>query len=338
MVRASGCNVQGKLNEVDLKFRPMAREDFGAFYHTCFPRDRMNLELREVLEHEWHALYDAPGALSLVVEDMDSTDNERLIGCAQTIFLTEEFAAQVRAGLSPWLNAHVTRLMSDGPPPLLSLEGIRVANSGEGLIGLITRWMIADEGLGPDECLRLTDYLRRAFSHFSRGYKLKEIVVESTGEAARQEALQAGLSVLNDYALYYGSESPPAHARPCLFHLERVEALQRRSRGSLAARVFAYAPPRYEFGFTAREQHVLRWALVGADDREIGRRLDRSLWTVLKAWQGIYTRVEAKAPTLLPETDAERRRMSRRGDEKRRVLLRYLDEHPEELCPLSTSR
>lgn len=321
---------------MDLTFRPMAREDFNEFYWACFPRDRTDSGLRSIVEREWHALCDYGESLSLVVEDRDRPKNERIVGCAQAVFVTEDFAARVRSGISPWLNALVTRLLADGLNPLLRPQEISSANSGDGLIGLMTHWMIADESYGPEECLLLSDYLLRSFAHFSRGYKLKEILVESTGEAAREEGVRAGFQVLNDYDDFYCDQPPASYARACLFNLSREEAW--RSRGSLANWIFAYTPPRFSFGFNSREQRVLRWALVGADDQEIANRIDRSLWTVRKAWQSIYVRVETAAPGLLPEASGERLRKSRRGDEKRRVLLRYLGDHPEELCPVNTQK
>lgn len=316
---------------MDLTFRPTAREDFGEFYHACFPRDRADLGLRCIVEREWNALCDHAGSLSIVIEDRDRPVNERIVGSAQAVFLTEEFATQMRSGISPWLNAHVTRLLADGTNPLLSPHGVHLANSGDGLIGLMTQWMIADEDYKSEERLLLSDYLLRSFAHFSRGYKLKEVLSESTGEAAREEGLRAGFQILNDYHDFYRDQPPPPHARACLFRLTREESW--RSRGSQASWIFAYKPPRHNFGFNFREQQVLRWALIGADDQEIAGRLDRSLWTVRKVWQSIYVLVETSAPGLLPEASGERLRKSRRGDEKRRVLLRYLGDHPEELCP-----
>jgi hypothetical protein len=50
-------------------------------------------------------------------------------------------------------------------------------------------------------------------------------------------------------------------------------------------------------------------------------------------WLSIYDRVAEIAPELMAE-DAETGDATKRGKEKRRSLLAYLQEHPEELRPV----
>jgi hypothetical protein len=56
-----------------------------------------------------------------------------------------------------------------------------------------------------------------------------------------------------------------------------------------------------------------------------------SLSTVKNVWRSIYSRSAAQPPVLFPK-DAG---WSKRGKERRRRLLAYLREHPEELRPVS---
>jgi hypothetical protein len=80
---------------------------------------------------------------------------------------------------------------------------------------------------------------------------------------------------------------------------------------------------------------LLSCALSGATDEQLAGTLGTSLATVKKMWVSIYNRVEDRLPALIPDrlqTDAS---AGSRGREKRRGLLAYLREHPEELRPVS---
>lgn len=97
--------------------------------------------------------------------------------------------------------------------------------------------------------------------------------------------------------------------------------------------LFDYQPPR--FGFSRSEQRLLHAALAGESgtDNELAESLGVSLPTIKKMWLSIYRRVNDRQPEAIRDcvpVDA-----AERGKEKRRHLLVYLREHPEELRPVS---
>ena len=83
------------------------------------------------------------------------------------------------------------------------------------------------------------------------------------------------------------------------------------------------------------EQQLLQRALLGETDSEIAALLRLAPDTVKTRWRTIFERVAGCAPDLLPSADAGQA-APRRGVEKRRLLLRYLRDHPEELRPVRT--
>jgi len=95
--------------------------------------------------------------------------------------------------------------------------------------------------------------------------------------------------------------------------------------------LFHTAPPR--LGLWPGEQTLLARALDGQTDEEAAFGLGLSLSSVKKRWNGIYARVAAADPTLLPVWAPDG---VWRGVEKRRHLLQYLRGHPEELRPAPT--
>jgi hypothetical protein len=97
--------------------------------------------------------------------------------------------------------------------------------------------------------------------------------------------------------------------------------------------LFDYHPPM--LGFSPREQRLLSCALTGATDEHLAEMLETSLAAVKKIWVAIYHRVESSVSELIPDSLRSEIPASGRGREKRRRLLAYLRDHPEELRPFA---
>ena len=102
--------------------------------------------------------------------------------------------------------------------------------------------------------------------------------------------------------------------------------------GSWVGALFDYHPPM--LGFNRSEQRLLSCALPGATDEQLAEMLGISLPAVKKMWVSIYRRVEDRLPELISDPLRSDIPASGRGKEKRRRLLAYLREHPEELRPV----
>lgn len=310
---------------MQLKFRPGVVEDFESFYRNCFYRHQNHAELRAAVEREWRILTPRPATLTMIVEDLHRPDSDRIVGCGQVVFVTDAYVKWVREGRRPWVNTQVILpLPTDGSEALLDSQAIQRLNGQGGLNALITRWNSAQPPLSPEEGSQVREYMSRAFNLFDRGFQFKEILAEVVGEAARESALHTGFRLVADYADYYGQNPPPPDIRPFLMGLTREEALQRE--GSLISQMFVYTPPL--FGFTRGEQELLFHALRGEKDREAAILLGVGVAEVRRRWANIYQRVMEADPQLLPEAANDTR-----GQEKRRTLLGYLSNHPEELRP-----
>ena len=82
---------------------------------------------------------------------------------------------------------------------------------------------------------------------------------------------------------------------------------------------------------------MLSLALPGATDATLAEQLNSSLSAVKKMWISIYRRTEESLPELVSNSQQLAIPASSRGREKRRTLLAYVREHPEELRPVSRS-
>jgi hypothetical protein len=320
---------------VNLTSRVAVAADFSAIYPVLFREPFLSRnpsippDFHEAVEHEWHTTMRCPTTLAMLVLDEDRPEGQRIVGIGQAVFVSDAFVAWARSGLmGPWVNARVTQPMPDGSWPLLDLTQVRAANSGDGLNVLLAHW--ATSLLPTDEVHLVRAYMGRESLRFYRGYNFKEMLVETLGDEARRRALSSGLFLRSDYSAHYQTHPPlpSPERRPYLLGVTRDEALA--DEGSLISHVFVYAPPR--LFFKPHEQEMLLLALEHAADERIAEALDLTVGAVKRRWLAIYRRVEDVLPGLLPGSNDE---VSARGPEKRRILLRYLVDHLEELRPIN---
>src|SRR5262249_33408080 len=100
---------------------------------------------------------------------------------------------------------------------------------------------------------------------------------------------------------------------------------------SWVSRLFVWSRPRFDF--SPAEQRTLVLALRGCRDSDIAQLSHVSISTVKKRWDSILERVVGIAPQVFSNTRTAHLPEGRRGPEKRRHLLQYLEFHREELRP-----
>lgn len=307
---------------MELRFREAALKDIGPFYAACFFQHQGNAAIWETVRHEWKVFLENEASISMVVEDGERPAERRIVGCGQIVFVTDAFTVWMKSLPQPNLNIQASHAMPDGSCPLLTLPQVAQANAGAGLNGVFTRWGRADGLLTPQESLAVGRYMHDAFVALTRGYQFKELLVQAYTPAAREHSLRAGF--------LDRSCDDDCRALSFLMGLTREEARVRE--GCVLGHYFIYDRPR--FGFTARQQEMLRRSLLRPDlsDEALAETLGASVSGVKNWWLAIYRRVCEVSPDLLPLGDADKAR----GPEKRRRLLQYLREHPEELRPYET--
>ena len=150
--------------------------------------------------------------------------------------------------------------------------------------------------------------------------------MEVFGDEPLQMAINAGFRLRGSYSGYFRDRPRPSpEIQPYMTGVTRREAQD--SEGSLINQAFMYTPPCLYF--KPHEQDLLCLALLGYSDEELAEPLGVTLAAVRKRWSAIYERVLSVDPYLLPTAGD-----GTRGAEKRRELLAYLRDHPEELRPV----
>lgn len=273
--------------------------------------------------------FQAAGALNgMVLEDLTRVPGDRLAAFGMSVFVSPDFMAEARRGETPGLAALVARRALAGASPVLGPDSVRRANSGPGLNLIVLHYA----EVVPDPTLERLQGVRdkqvETFFYVHGGYRYAEMMVEHRPERLRQFALEGGFRIRSEYGAYYRTHARPPGECPTLLGITREETLPHP--GLHVARLFLYTPPR--FYFKPREQALLWQALRDQTDEEAAAALDITVAAVKKRWVGIYDRVAEIAPRVFPNLPEAT--PARRGQEKRRHLLRYLSLHPEELRPV----
>jgi hypothetical protein len=169
-----------------------------------------------------------------------------------------------------------------------------------------------------------------------RGFRLKEMITSQAESVERLKwAVDAGGLIWDpERARYVNSPRRNAEEfirKPHIVGITRELEFGRL--GSWVGTLFDYVPPR--FGFSRSEQRMLLAALAGKSgtDEELTEALGVSLPTIKKMWLSVYRRMtDGQSKTI---RDFTRSGVAERGKEKRRHVLAYLRDHPEELRPVS---
>jgi len=314
-----------------LKFRPTRLDDLSPCFAIIRDKFVYDSEMQVKLLRLWRELLTRRCATSAVIEDHERRGEHRLVGFGMSAFVTDEFARAAKRGVLPYITRRALEGWSGGASPFLTLGDIQRANSGEGLNCLVMHYGLAKHVWDTDDAVFVWNCLMEAFIHQHRGYQLKEIIDEVYGESDLRGLLTLGAKLVTDYgtSLKKASPPPPPDRRPYLIGVTR-EGVRTQDVVTYSTPLFAYTPPR--FHLTLAEQDLLEHALEGATDENLASELKISLTAVKKRWSTIYQRVDAVDPDLVSgpfDTVSE----GKRGAEKRRGLLAYLRDHPEELRP-----
>lgn len=253
------------------------------------------------------------------VEEATTSGGWQVSATGASVFISDAVADAWLASPTPFFAAELmSRVMSGEAEVVLDAQGVARGNSGGGLnlfvLGFTHRY-------GAEEPPILRPLLARAIEHFvyaHRGYKLRRMLREDPTPIA-DVMVASGMAVQHDFA-DLGRKvlvAEPGDA-PQLFPSTTVSML------------FNHSPP--EVRYSNAERRLLELAVDGMADGEISAEMGVTASTVKQTWRSIYDRTLRRVPLALPPED----RVSGdgvRGQEKRRHLLTYLRDHPQELRP-----
>jgi hypothetical protein len=278
----------------------------------------------------WSGLLSSQSAISSVVEDLDLAAGNRLRGYGVSVFLTDEFVQHAKTPPLFWIGPELLRTLPQNDSPILDLTAIRRTNSSDGLNLFV--WELDLRATFGDEFLAVGTQLIRSFFQDHSGFKIKEVIGQHPfGRVFRAAVQVGGWLVQNRRCEYAPLQNPDAIERArAPFVLGLTRELAHEHPGWLSA-LFDYRSPR--LFLTPGEQRMLNAALDGRTDDQLAEVLAVSISAVKKCWQSVYARISLRLPELLPDDTHSPTLGGVRGVEKKRCLVEYLRNHPEELRP-----
>lgn len=320
---------------MDLRYRPMRPEDVVRCAHIIEAHPvigpRYGTAIAD-LRKAWRRLLDSEAKVTGVIEDADQLDaGICFVGVA--VFVSDDFVRELKTPPLRWFGPELAKRIVRGESLLLSDRQLAEANSRGGLNTITWEACIPPQF---EKRLEIYNRMMSTFVELHRGYRWNEAIAPQLESARRlQWTLQNG-GLLWDpargcYVDSLGKDPQEIVREPHLVGITRDINCARP--GSWVGTIFDYHPP--QIGFSRGEQHLLVLALSGKTDEELSTRLGVSLSTIKNTWRTVYNRAASRLPELFPEAPTSNALICPRGKEKRRRLLGYVREHPEELRPVS---
>ena len=281
---------------------------------------RSEQELADLVDF-WRELLSTGAACGAVMEDA----GEGIVWFSLKVFVEDAYVQFLKTEAAPFVGREVLRSWLKGSSPCLGAREIRRANSTTGVNILVLCAGAPERMRSATQMRGLADLVVDFSRYCGAGYRCKELLQEFYDDFTCAWATGAGFRLRSDYARSELGCDDVVH--PKLYGVTAAEAAE--SAGTLVSTIFKYEPPR--FFFRPNEQELLIEALVGETDEMLAMSLGVAVVTVRKRWDAIYDRVADVLPDMLQSpksTDG-----AARGTEKKRQLLSYLRQHPEELRP-----
>lgn len=275
-------------------------------------------DLRATLPVLWTRLLGQPGFSAEVIEDLSLPPGRRLVGMGMTVALDAAWQARLREAPPAQAGAGWYRDFAAGRTAPLDDRSLGRANAA-GEVGMLVLHY-AQRAIDP-ACHEVQQVMLVAMQLFRQahgGLQLRDLWQEAFGE---------GGGYLQGMGFRRRTARGPG--QPDLYGLSRDEAA-RIFPGQPVRDAFHFVPP--VLGFSGAERRALRLAVTELTDEEIADEIGISAHTLKKLWRSVCERAADRLRGVFASTAAEAA-PGTRGPEKRRHLLHYLRQHPEELRP-----
>ena len=226
--------------------------------------------------------------------------------------------------------AHLARRayleLSEGRAELPDDREIARLNGRGELVLLILHFTLQRADLADPYAHKVVALANDSFRAFHDGHQWRAMIYENSAVSAAF-VVQSGFQPAR-FADEDTLQGLPPSRRPALFTLTREQA-RRTLPGTPARNAFEWQPPRFRFNGSQRK---LLWnALFDESDEALMGLLDVSTHGLKKLWRGIYERIEDAEPDFFGDAGGDDE--GRRGPEKRRQVLAYVRQRPEERRP-----
>lgn len=225
---------------------------------------------------------------------------------------------------------------SGAPNSFLDLDQQARVNSGLGAgMDIVAHWMQQHWDLVDPFWRAVGTMAHQAYVRDHRGYRINRMLHEDW-------VRHVDIYLMFGYRSFATFEMNDHPGRPStcrdmkqrtLYYIDTGE-IALRAPGSTASFVLQFVAPVCRF--TRAEKRLLRRAVSGMTDLQIGHDLGLSQNTLKSTWRSIYDRVQSHAPYVIARPEIEKTTNGARGAEKRRSVVAFVESHPQELRPYCT--
>jgi len=315
-----------------LRFRTLHQRDLAECM-TLLP-EHLGLSAGQLaaLPALWQRLACEPSIISGVMEDSALPAGQRIQAWGVTMALRQSVVAafELDTAPRPYLARRIYEGLLDGSIEPMTDREIGIDNARGELVLMVLHFSMRSSDLGDPYVHKVVAVANDTFRVFHDGYQLRALYYENSA-AAELVALSSGFDVRPVVDAEQLQGLAP-EARPALYALTREDA-RRRVPGAPARNSFEHQPPR--FRFNASQRRLLWNALFEDRDDALLPLLGVSTHGLKKLWRGIYERIEDVSPDFFGDTAAEDD--GKRGPEKRRQVMGYVRQRPEELRPWTST-
>lgn len=312
--------------------RPIVPRDaakFSAWMQRDFP---VPTRVAPVLTPLLSRLIEAEILRGTAVDIVDNLTSEPVLaGFGLVCFVTNSLAETYLAAPYPHLELELLdqAARGGGRGSFLDHDEVAGANAGDGLAVIPLLWLQRTNDPNADEARALMVACQQSFLNLHRGYRIASIIKEAS---ANRAALFVAGGFRERCRLAIGT---PLRFDGRTLQEEHVVLSASRSDfdgsmpGSAISHLFTHHPPRC--GFTRAEKQVLCRAIDHLTDDEIAAALRIAPGAVALRWRSIYARLAERVPFALHT--AAIHSSAARGREKRRRVVAFVGEFPEEIRP-----
>jgi hypothetical protein len=278
--------------------------------------------VRAALPAIWTRLLGQSGFNADVVEDLRRPIDQRIVGLGMAIALNDEWRERMAHNPPAFAPALIYEALLDGHFQVPSEKELARLNGRGEVAFVVLHYEQTHKDLTNPDTLEMLSVAMALFRQAHAGYRLQHLYQEGMGE---QGAYLESMG-------FRARTQRGTEGQPELYGLSREEA-SRLLPGSPVRDAFQFTPPR--FGFSGSERRMLRLAVTQLTDEQISDELGISSHGIKKLWRSVHQRAIDALPDLFEDAGAAvgAQEGGARGPERRRTLLQYLRQHPEELRP-----
>ena len=315
-----------------LRFRTLHPRDLAECMALLPPHLGLSAGQLAALPALWQRLAHEPSIISGVMEDSALPADQRIQAWGVTMALRQSVVAALELDTAPrpYLARRIYEGLLDGSIEPMTDREIGIDNARGELVLMVLHFSMRSSDLRDPYVHKVVAVATDTFRVFHDGYQLRALYYENSA-AAELVALSSGFDVRPVVDAEQLQGLAP-EARPALYALTREDA-RRRLPGAPARNSFEHQPPR--FRFNASQRRLLWNALFEDRDDALLPLLGVSTHGLKKLWRGIYERIEDVSPDFFGDTASEDD--GKRGPEKRRQVMGYVRQRPEELRPWTST-